>query len=524
MASIGAIKGQPYRFGTFDQDVPDNESATIHFISELSLEQNKSAPPISRIKAKDAFLSVDLSLCKLLCDLYSDPLKDAHAAGLWRCISPKVNTVVFVNRQYVLNQIQLILPNDLDDAHKKLESRRLLFDLESAWNTSILQPQIITALLSSHGWNAKTQTLYTMPYRSLPLGRIEGLGSPVTTTVELKEGADSMGSLEDIQQRLGTTGLIYKPATYAEGSFNVDLSASEATLSSSTSKSLVHVIYVDSLGGLKPETSWPQLLSENLSRTLSDFLKNSNILIIDSASKAKLYCKALNLDLKVNTSKSDHVLPCCSFRQQEILGRLEIDTLSAFRQNSTEESPLDCYKDKADLAAFTRAFHDLYPAYIPGDSLPVSIVNRALAQFGFSLEDPIVSMILSGRAELPSNLQSQSTLYLVYGLLRILLERIIRETSCRLLIRRSDLDEDKYDLIRNGNNGTDARLIRVSSQAGSIQSVGLDMAMALGTLRSLSSKQLENPYKLAKLVDMHMIKRMQDEDPSSLSIILLEDH
>jgi hypothetical protein len=523
MTSIGAIKGQPYRFGTFDQDVCDNESATIHFISELSLEQTKSAPPISRIKAKDAFLSVDLSLCKLLCDLYSDPLKDAHAAGLWRCISSKVNTVVFVNRQYVLNQIQLILPNDLDDAHKKLESRRLLFDLESAWNTSILQPQIITALLSSHGWNAKTQTLYTMPYRSLPLGRIEGLGSPVATKVDPQEGADSLRSLEDVQQRSGTTGLIYKPATYAEGSFNVDLSASEANLSSSTSKRLVHVIYVDSLAALKPDTSWPQLLSENLSNTLSDFIRSSNILVIDSASKVKLYCEALNLNLKVDSSKPDYVLPCCSFRQQEILGRLEIDTLSAFRQNSAEESPPDCYKDKADLSAFIRAFHDLCPAYIPGDSLPGAIVTRAFAQFGFSLEVPIVSMVLSGRAELPSNLQSPSTLYLVYGLLRILLERIIRETSCRLLIRRSDLDEDKYDLIRNGNNGADVRLIRVSPQAGLIKSVGLDMAMALGTLRSLSNKQLENPYKLAKLVDMQMIKRIQDEDPSSFSIILLED-
>jgi hypothetical protein len=524
MASIGVIKGQPYRFGIFDQDVPDNESATIHFISKSSLEQKKSAPPISRVKAKDAFLSVDLSLCKLLCDLYSDPFKDAHAAGLWRCISPKVNTVVFVNRQYVLNQIQLILPNTLDDAQKKLESRRLLFDLESAWNTSILQPQIITALLCSHGWNAKTQTLYTMPYRSPPLGRIEGLGSPVTTKIDLQEGADSIRSHGDIQQRSGTTGLIYKPASYAEGSFNVDLSASEATLSSSTSKRLVHVIYVDSLGGLKPETSWPQLLSENLSKTLSDFIRSSNILVIDAASKAKLYSNALNLNFKVDSSQSDHVLPCCSFRQQEILGGLEIDTLSAFTQDSPKESPLDCYKDKTDLSAFTRAFHDLYPAYIPGDSLPGAIVTRAFAQFGFSLEEPIVSMVLSGRAELPSNLQSPSTLYLVHGLLRILLERIIRETSPRLLIRKSDLDANKYDLIRDGNNGADARLIRVSSQAGSVQSVGLDMAIALDTLRSLRNKQLENPYKLAKLIDMQLIKRVQDEDPSSLSIILLEDH
>lgn len=525
MNNIGVVKGQPFRFGTFDREVAEHESTTISFISDPSLEQSKSAPPISRVKARDAFLSVDLALCKLLFESYSNPTEDTHAAGLWKSIDPRVNTLIFVNRQYVLTQIRQIVPSELDDARKKLECRKLLSSLESAWNTSILYPELIPSLLCAAGWNARTQRLYTMPYRSLPIGRVESVGSPSTRRVGIEriEG----GNREDIYNEVlegRATGLIYKAETYVHGSFNVDLTASESPLSSPSTGSRIYLVYVDSLGSIKADASWPELLADKTSDVLSAFEKSAHILVIDSASRLQIYNKALGRQLQTDNKPFDHILPCCSFRQQELLARLRIDTLSSSIQETASRNLGEHDADVSDLAAITRVFHDLYPAYTPGESLPTAIISRAMDQFGLSAKEHPQGLVLSGRAEVPTDSSSPSVFYMVYGLLRQLVESIINETSCRLIVRRSDLDQQTYDQIRDGNNGTAARVTRISSQSDSISCVGLDLASALEILRELSHKDLENPYKLIKLVDPHKANSIQDGNRCMLSILLLEDY
>lgn len=524
MTSIGVIKGQPFRFGTFDPNADSNRSTTIHFISDSAVEQSKAAPAISQVKAKDTFLSAHLALCKILFGICSDPLEDSHAAGLWTGLSATSNTIVFVNRQYVMSQIQRILPGELDDARKKLECRRLLCDLESAWNTSILKPKLIPALFCSHGWNAKTQTLYTMPYRSLPIGRLESIGSPALARTEPENVRDGDRGLLDKLSSEGTTGLIHKSEPYAKGSFNVDLSASESSLNDSSTEAKIYLVYIDSLGTLKPDVNWPNLLAENVSNELSRFMKTADVIVVDSASKVNLYQKALGRHLKADNKRFDHVLPCCSFRQQGLLAEIWVDALISSDQKKSRNSSLDQLNNVDDLGALTRAFHDLYPGYTPEEGLPSSIVARAIRQFGYSLDDYSGPFVLSGRAEVPADSQSPSALYLIYSQIRVLLELLIKETSHHLLIRRSDLSDEQYTKVREGNNGTFARLVRVSSQDKSALSVGLDLEMALAITRSLCMSELENPYKLVKLLDMNRVQEIANEEPSKLSIILLEDY
>ena len=523
MTSIGVIKGQPFRYGTFDRDPSVSESTTIHFLSDASFEQSKSAPAISRVGAEDTFLSVDLALCKVLCEIYSDPLGEAHAASLWTCISPKENTVVFVNRHYLINQVRQILPKGMDDARKTLECRRLLSDLESAWNTSILQPELIPALFCAHGWNAKTKTLYTMPYRSLPIGRVESVGGRSMPRLESHNNKKQHPGIAEKQLLGGTTGLIYKSDAYPEGSFDVDLTASESLLSNSSAGKKIYLVYIDSLAALKSDASWPDLLTDKTSEELSRFIMSANVLVIDSASRKELYTKVLRRHLSVESKPFDHALPCCSFRNQDILGGLKIDILSSCNVSKRTTHLLSSNKDVADLKAFTRAFKDLYPAYEIGQNLPSSIIGRAFKQFGYSLDDQQLPLVLSGRAEPPTDLRNPSLFYLGYGQLRVLLERIIGETSQRLLIRRSDLGDVKLDRIQSNINGNTAWLIRVSVQADLVQTIGLDWGMTLNILRGLSLTNLENPYKLAKHIDMQKIDALPREDSLKLKIIVLED-
>lgn len=523
MTNIGVIKGQPFRYGTFDGDSSVSESTTIHFLSDASLEQSKSAPPISRVRAKDTFLSVDLALCKVLCEIYSDPLEEAHAAGLWTCISPKENTVVFVNRHYLINQVRQILPKSMDDARKTLECRRLLSDLESAWNTSILQPDLIPALFCAHGWNAKTKTLYTMPYRPLPIGRVESVGGRAKPRIESQNNNQQLPGFVEKNQLEGTSGLVYKSDAYPDGSFDLDLTTSESILSNLSARNKIYLIYIDSFAALKSNASWPDLLTDNISEELSHFIMESNVLVVDLASRVELYTKVLRRHLMVDSKPFDHALPCCSFRNQDILAGLRIDILSSSNVRKTTSHSLSPKKDMADLNAFTRAFKDLYPAYEIGENLPSAVIGRAFNQFGYSLDDQPLPLVLSGRAEPPNDLRDPSLWYLGYGQLRVLLERLIGETSQRLLIRRSDLVNVNLDRIQDSIDGISAWLIRVSLQADLVQTIGLDWGMTLNILRGLSLTNLENPYKLAKRLDMQKIDALPREDRLKLTIIVLED-
>ena len=164
MRNLGVIKDQPFQFRSFDPLDAPNESTTINFIPEKYLEQTKSAPPIARVDAKDVFLSAGIVLSKILFENYANPIQDIHSIGLWESIHPKTNTLIFVSRQYLLAQIEPLLPSDMDSERKKLESRKLLTSLESTWNTSIILPDLIPALFCKEGWNAKTK-----PYIQCPI-------------------------------------------------------------------------------------------------------------------------------------------------------------------------------------------------------------------------------------------------------------------------------------------------------------------------------------------------------------------
>jgi ABC-type glutathione transport system ATPase component len=109
----------------------------------------------------------------------------------------------------------------------------------------------------------------------------------------------------------------------------------------------------------------------------------SNVLVVDLASRVELYTKVLRRHLMVDSKPFDHALPCCSFRNQDILAGLRIDILSSYNVRKTTSHSLSPKKDMADLNAFTRAFKDLYPAYEIGENLPSAVIGRAFNQFGY---------------------------------------------------------------------------------------------------------------------------------------------
>lgn len=524
MKNLGVIKGQPFRFGSFDPLGAPNKSTTINFLSDQNLEQTKSAPPISRVNAKDAFLSIDLALSRILFEIYSNPIQDIHSAGLWESIHPKANTLIFVSRQYLLAEIEPLLPSDMDSERKKLECRKLLASLESAWNTSIIQPDLIPALLCKHGWNAKTKTLYTMPYTPLPVGRIESIGSSSISKTESHETTDKKTEIESCElHKRRVSGLIYKSESYPNGCFNVDLTSSESALATSQEKTKIYLVYVDSLPSLQSDAVWPELLKRNTSPALREFAKTANLLVIDSAAKIHGYEKALECNLQASKKPFDVVLPCCTFRQQEFLTRLNVDTLISLKQTTTSAAVEKISLKESDLSAMTRAFHDLYPTYSPGDSLPLAVINRALNQFGYLAKDGPAELVLTGRGQDTSNPTGPSIFYMMCGLLRKLLENIIDEASGRLIFRRSDLDDKIYSRIRDEDNGSTSRIAWVSSQGDLSHNSGLDIVSTLDVLRDLLTKDTENPYKLIKHLDKNKLALMQHDSNYLFTIIILED-
>lgn len=524
MARTGVLKGQPFRLGTFDKEISSAESSIITFISDHSLPQTKSAPPISRVKADEAFISADLALSQMLCKIYFDPVSDFRSHGLWECVSPTKSCVVLISRQYVIGEILNCLPAELDDARKKLESRKLLIELESAWNSSIIQPRLVPALFCAQGWNPKTKTLHPIPYRSLPAGRIE---SVVNTRVKDHALATNDEILVDESKRKKSlTGLIYKTESYPDGSFNVDLSAAESPIMEAKHMSLIYVIYIDNLGALQGDSSWPNVLDKNISQGLSEFIKNSNLLVIDSITKLGQYQQALGVTMKSQLSRFDRILPTCSLRNEERLKALELETMRASDEVSSDDDEKSSVipKISTELDAIPRAFQDLYPAFKAGDSIPMAVLGKAFAQFEFNSKTASTGILLSGRADLPQQHQKTTELYLAYGQLRNFIEQLFASTSRRLLVRKSDIEINKYNQLDNVNGQLIAKYVSFGARAKSFEVSYLGLQACLGLLRNLRDKTLENPYKLAKLVDAEQLQQIRHDNQFVFTIIALEDY
>ena len=218
----------------------------------------------------------------------------------------------------------------------------------------------------------------------LTVDRIKSISNSTISKTESKEtNEEESETASNKPQNRKTTGLIYKSGSYPNGCFNVDLTSSESALALAQEKATIYLVYVDSLSPLKSEAIWPELLTHNASPALKQFSKTANLLVVDSAAKTQSYERALECNLQETKKSFDFVLPCCTFRQQEFLARLNINTFIRLNQTTSLAEPEQISLKEADLSSITRAFHNLYPAYSPGDSLPQAVINRALSQFDY---------------------------------------------------------------------------------------------------------------------------------------------
>lgn len=523
MRSIGLLKGQPYRFGTIDERKNSSDQQKIHYISDQLVEQSKIASDISLVNAKEAFLSSDLGMCKMLFNRFSKSFSDVHSAGLWECISPDKNSVVLISRQYLLKQIAKALPTSMDDALNKLESRKILQELENSWNKSIISPKVIASLFCSNGWDSKSQILYTMPYRAIPLGRVESVEKTALKSTDLKKLKSKEQSSISIDNPISSGGLVYRSDSYPHGSFNVDLTSSEARLNGGTSDPIIYIIYIDTIRDLKAGVSWPTLLKENISPKMKNFIDQANVLVIDSQSKIKNYETGLRRTLKTDIKSAEHVLPCCNFSKDDILESIQVDTLYSYpsfeKMNKTENSQIQI----SDLGALMRALQDLYPACNPEESISNLVITKAIKQFGYTEREKETNLSFTGKTTLPTSFISPSFFYFMYGQSRKLLENLINDTSLRLLIRKSDLSDECYGQLQDRSDDHMASLLRISSKKNSIKYEGLDLQMTLNLLRELRKSRLENPYKLVKLIDIPKLNERFSSSSNKLSILLLED-
>lgn len=470
------IKGQPYRFGVVDSSQDNDTSILVRFASEPSVDQLKSVSPISVVPIEKAYVSPSLTLAMLLASRSQDILRQLLYENIWISLCASKPVVLLANRSYMLQRLRQELfdsRTDIEFNKAKLESRKVLRDIEAAWRTSILMPKVVSLLLRSEGWNNRVQKLFVEPYQPLPVGRITDKGT-------------------------------YQKVGYPVSASPANLSDGDDKLTAVDSGNGLVLVFVDDLS-LPSKYRWPQVICDRLTPLLSQLLQNACVVVIDNVKSRHEYELALGRSLHNHKTSLGKLLPLQSSEDYDGLSGIAIDTfLTGHASTPTFDPQLSSEMWDEDYSSFADVFSSIFPDCDDGNlsnsfalrnSLKIFeaesfLQERVLLNFGY--KQPIGPSDTIGLARL------------LLGLMPPLIHSIYERTSRILMLQAADLcsilpaiaNLSQNDCSKVPSELPEYVLLSIDSDSHLVSAFDSDSLLSF--LRAVRSLKLENPYRLEK--------------------------
>lgn len=498
MSLIVITKGQPFRFGALDISKSNNNSSAIDFVSESGCSQTKLCSSISTVRIEDSFISPAMAM--LMCiDAIAPNAHDFLSQNtIWPSLASNSKNIFIINRNYLLEKIKKIIPTTLGEEKQKIEQRKLLRDIEAAWNSSVISPKSYPFIFRNLGWISKQSLLYPEPYQHFPIGFIahNSTGIPKYTTQD-----------------------------YPSDILRYDPSSSDLRIGECLKINGTIFLYVDKLKNSIPY-KWPQILSDNISPYLAKLLKSENVSIIDQCKHTSSYELALKRKLYTRCSTIRSFYPSFGSQANELIHNLKLDFHSTFdKENYKNKSVTSLKFELTDFSCFTNMLYDIYP--VPGSSQIVSSKAIACALNLFQKRDDYIKELLelAGGFKLPMQLQdAEGIASILFGSVFSMLKGICTQTTRVLLLKNSDIPVNLTDFRPSENSVQFTRLISIDSIGNLFDAGSLGISETFSLLRSLHNVKLENPYRLINRIGNEKLETLRNIQPFCITVAIFDEN